>query len=73
MDNRTEWQKKVGVGERQVGQGRAGSAIEVPIYREDNGELGGKQTIHWDGHEDCTIIAPTIVHDGKAGDIRSSS
>lgn len=71
---KSEWQEKVGVGERQNRYGKhAGSAQEVPVYREDNGKLGGKQVNHWDGRQDATIIAPTLVKDAVTGEIRSES
>lgn len=71
---KSDWQEKIGVGERQNRYGKhAGSAQEIPIYREDDGKLGGKQTKHWDGREDATIIAPTLVKDAVTGEIRSES
>ena len=70
-DNRTEWQKKVGVGESSVRYGvHVGTAKETPIYRED-GKLGGKQVNHWDGHQDATIIAPTLVKNLRTGEVHS--
>lgn len=63
---RSAWQEKIGVGERQVRYGvHAGGSIDIPAYREDNGQLGGKHTEHWDGHVDATIIAPTLDLTGK--------
>lgn len=74
MSEKSEWQKKVGIGERQHVYGKhAGSAKEYPIYREDNGKLGGKQVEHWDGHVDATIIAPTLVKNTTTGEVSSVS
>jgi hypothetical protein len=73
-DERSEWQKRIGVGERQVKYGvHAGRSIEIPKFREDNGKLGGKQTEHWDGRVDATIIAPTVVQNIRTGEVSSES
>lgn len=72
MDNRTEWQKHIGVGERQVVYGRhAGTSRDIPVRREDNGKVGGKQTEHWDGSVDATAKVDTIraVFDRKTGEV----
>lgn len=66
MSDKSDWQQRIGVGERQVRYGvHAGTAKDIPVYREDNGRLGGKQTEHWDGHVDATIIAPTLNLSGQ--------
>lgn len=71
-NDRNEFQKKIGVGERQYVFGRhAGTSRDIIIKREDNGKLGGKQTEHWNGSVDCTVFPETkhIVLDTKTGDI----
>lgn len=71
-DDRNEFQKKIGVGERQYVYGRnAGTSRDVIIKREDNGKIGGKQTEHWNGSVDCTVYPETkrLVLDTKTGDI----
>lgn len=74
VSDRTEWQERIGVGEKQVNYGvHAGTSLEIPKYREDNGKLGGKQVEHWDGRVDATIIAPTIVKNLTTGEISSES
>ena len=74
MDERSEWQKRMGVGEKNGRFGvHVGTVKETPVYREDNGKLGGKQTEHWNGRVDATIIAPTLVKDAKTGEINSES
>ncbi len=71
-DDRNEFQKKIGVGERQYVYGRnAGTSRDIIIKREDNGKIGGKQTEHWNGSVDCTVYPETkrLVLDTKTGDI----
>lgn len=71
-NDRNEFQKKIGVGERQYLYGRhAGSSRDIIIKREDNGKIGGKQTEHWNGSVDCTVFAETqkFVMSKKTGDI----
>lgn len=66
MRDRSAWQTRIGVGERQVRYGvLAGTVKDIPVFREDNGQLGGKQTEHWDGRVDATIIAPTLNLTGQ--------
>ena len=72
FDEKNEFQKRIGVGERQYVYGRhANTSKEIEIRREDNGEIGGKQTEHWDGSVDCTVYAKTkeLVLNKKTGDI----
>lgn len=70
MEQRSEWQARVGVGERQVRYGvHAGTSQDIPAYREDNGELGGKHTHHWDGRVDATIVAPTLNFNARTGEV----
>lgn len=69
---RNDFQKRIGVGERQYRFGRHnGSSREVLIKREDNGKIGGKQTEHWNGSVDCTVYPETknLLLDSKTGDI----
>jgi hypothetical protein len=71
-DEKNDFQKKIGVGERQYVFGRhAGTSREIEIKREDNGKLGGKQTEHWNGSVDCTVYPETkrLILDTKTGDI----
>ena len=71
-DDRNEFQKKIGVGERQHVYGRhAGTSRDVIIKREDNGKIGGKQTEHWNGSVDCTVYPETqkLVMNRKTGEI----
>lgn len=64
-----EWKRRMGVGERQFVYGRqAGSSRDVPLFREDTGQLNGKYTQHWDGRQDCTLVAPTIVESVRTGE-----
>lgn len=59
-DNRNEFQRKIGVGEKQHLFGRhVGGSKDILIKREDNGKLGGKQTEHWNGSVDCTVYPET--------------
>lgn len=72
MDKRNDFQKKIGVGERQHRYGRhTGGTKDILIYREDNGKLGGKQVEHWDGSVDCTVYPETkeLRLDTKTGSI----
>lgn len=71
-DQRNEWQKKIGVGERQYLFGRhVGGTKDILIKREDNGKIGGKQTEHWNGSVDCTVYPETknLRLDSKTGAI----
>lgn len=55
-----DFQKRVGVGERQHVYGRhVGKTKSTLIPREDNGKLAGKQTEHWNGSVDCTVYPET--------------
>lgn len=74
MKEKSEWQRKIGVGERQVNYGvHAGGSIEIPKFREDNGHLSGKQVEHWDGRVDATVIAPTLVKNIRTGEVSCES
>ena len=56
MDERTEWQKKMGVRERQVVYGRhAGTTKTVPEINNYTGKIGGAHHHHWDGSVSATI------------------
>jgi hypothetical protein len=71
-DEKNDFQKKIGVGESQYVYGRrAGSSRDIPVYREDNGKIGGKQTEHWNGSVDCTVYPETknLILDRKTGDV----
>ncbi len=72
MDHRNEFQKRIGVGERQHRFGRhAGTTREVEIMREDNGKLGGISTERWDGSNDVRVFADTaeLTMDSKTGKV----
>jgi hypothetical protein len=59
MDTRTDWQKRVGVRERQVRFGvHAGNPRDIQ-HRDPDGRVEAVQTEHWDGHVDCTIRPKT--------------
>ncbi len=72
-DNRSEWQKRMGVGERQIRYGvHAGTTRDIPAPREDgDGRILGKYTEHWDGSMDATVRPDTIraVYDRKTGEV----
>lgn len=64
-----EWKIHIGVGQQQYKFGvLAGTDKETLVRREDNGKIGGKQTEHWDGRVDATIIAPTIIKNLSTGE-----
>lgn len=66
-DHRSEWQRHIGVGERQVGSRLHGTSLVVPVQREDNGKVGGQYTHHWDGRVDATVYAePARFNGGTA-------
>jgi hypothetical protein len=68
-DNRNEFQKRIGVGEKQVRYGvHAGKTQKLPVRREDNGKVGGEITKHWDGRQDATVFAPQVVKQSKVGE-----
>jgi hypothetical protein len=63
-DDRNEFQRRIGVGERQHVYGRqAGKASVTPVVVEDGprrGQVGGQHVDHWDGHRDATVFAPSV-------------
>lgn len=60
-DHRNEFQKRIGVGERQYRYGRyVGKSKTTPVRRDDNGKVGGYQTEHWSGRVDAKVLADTI-------------
>lgn len=60
MKHRNEFQRRIGVGERQYRYGRyVGTSKDIQVRREDNGKLAGKQTEHWDGSVDATVYPET--------------
>lgn len=63
-DHRTDWQRRIGVGERQVGFRHMGTARTEVVRREDNGKVGGEYTHHWDGRVDATVFAETARFKG---------
>lgn len=61
MDDRNDFQKRIGVGERQYRYGRhVGTNKHIPVRNEDTGTLGGVQTEHWSGRVDATVFARRI-------------
>lgn len=73
MNEQNDFQKWIGSGEKQFVYGKhVGTAKDILIYREDNGKLGGKQTEHWDGHVDATVIAPHVKKNLTTGEVTSS-
>src|SRR5688572_27287975 len=64
-DTRTEFQKKIGVGERQYRFGKHSGTNNVkPVVIEEGsraGKVGGYQTEHWSGRVDATVLAPSIT------------
>lgn len=69
---RTPYQEHLGVGERLVGYGKHAGTAKDTFVLTDKGKLSGKQTEHWDGHVDATIIAPTIHRNGSTGETTTS-
>lgn len=67
-DGRSEWQRRMGVGERQNRHHvHAGTVKVEPIRREDNGRPGGHYTHRMDGSNDCTVYAPPILAKSEQG------
>lgn len=66
MDSRTAWQQHVGVGEHRRGEfGRvAGTDEHVPVRREDDGGLAGKQVNHWNGSTSAVVTPRTATPHG---------
>lgn len=55
-DTRSEWAKRIGVGERQFVYGRkAGSTEVVPVTNENTGKIGGEHLKHWDGSVSAVV------------------
>ena len=64
-----EFQDRIGVGQPSRAFGRlAGTSKDTLVRRHDTGEVGGKQTEHWDGRVDATIVAPTIIENLSTGE-----
>jgi hypothetical protein len=65
-DHRTEWQIRMGVGERQssfhVHQGTTKREI---VRREDDGKVGGFYTHRMDGSNDAHVFARTHDATGR--------
>jgi len=59
-DTKNDFQKKVGVGEKQYLYGRhVGKKKKTKVLNDDNGKVGGYQTEHWSGRVDATVTPPT--------------
>lgn len=67
MDARSDWQKRIGVGEPC--RALTSEAARTPtrrrrVIREEGpgaGQVGGFQTDHSDGRLDATVLAPTVT------------
>lgn len=60
MDDRNEFQRRIGVGERQHRYGRhVGTQKRTVLKREDDGKVAGVRTEHWSGRVDATAFAPS--------------
>jgi hypothetical protein len=69
VDDRSEFQRRLGVGERQHPYGRrVGTDKRVNVIREDDGRVGGYHTHHWDGSVSATVRPDPIR---KVGNTRS--
>lgn len=56
MEDRSDWQERMGVGERQYLFGRhAGGTNTKTITNELDGKPGGKTVEHWDGRQDAVV------------------
>lgn len=66
MDGRSDWQRRLGVGERQHLYGRhAGGTNTSAVIADDGPRRGtavGTTTEHWSGRVDATATAPVIHH-----------
>lgn len=72
MQERNDFQKRIGVGERQHRFGRlAGQSRDLMVLDERTGEVGGKHTEHWDGRQDATVFAPTTAVTSTTTEFRS--
>ena len=64
MSGRSEFQERIGVGERQHLFGRhAGTTRTRPVINDDGssrGQAGGTHTDHWDGRMDATVKPNTL-------------
>lgn len=66
MDSRNDWQRRMGVGERQHVFGRvAGTDERIPVKREDDGGRAGTQINHWDGSQSAIATPRTVTPRGE--------
>ena len=75
-DPRNEFQRRIGVGERQHGFGRfVGTSKEVPVPHEQDGltRPSGKQTYHWDGRVDATVFARPVRLRPATDEVRTAA
>lgn len=60
----TEWQQRIGVGQRQHHYGRhVGTTNTTPVVSDDGPLQGlqvGEQTEHWSGRVDAKVTAATL-------------
>lgn len=68
MDDRTDWQRRIGVGESCAGYGqRTGPTRTSVVPREDNGRPAGTQTEHKSGRVDATVYVPPVHRKATVG------
>jgi len=64
MDDRSDFQRRLGVGERQRLYGRhVGTTRDRPVIADDGPSRGrstGFHTDHWDGRVDATVRPETV-------------
>ncbi len=64
---RTEWQERIGIGERCVALGRTGPKRTRKIVTEEGparGKVGGYQIDHKDGRVDAVVTPPAVSTKG---------
>ncbi len=73
VDERSEYQRKIGVGERtNLVLRKKGQTRDRRVIVEEGpraGQTAGYQTDHWDGRVDATVLAPTQVAKIKTHEI----
>ena len=67
MDERNEFQKRIGVGERQYRFGQYAGRDRLRVVRSEiDGKPAGHQLDHWDGRLDATVYARTVEGFGRS-------
>jgi hypothetical protein len=60
-DARNDFQRHIGVGERQYLYGRhVGTIKTIPVQHDKDGKLGGFQHEHWSGRVDAEVHARSV-------------